>query len=341
MRRTTMAAIVAALGITLTTVLAAPAGAAVPSSAPTCSGTLTPADLATGCVVDSGRLVLPDGRTFAVPAAGTSVAALPVAVAGVPDDGDVVVTNTGAAGVAVRVDDTWAGSPAAVTRERAAEQRRTLSPEVRGRVGTGAATTAATTTAATTAAATSSCTDGSYSLAGHRWKTTVGWRYNKANEKTLGRRLVTDGANAWTGTITACGKTVTSRAAATYLGASSRQSAVRTDGGCGSPDKTNVVGWSRLPAGVLGVTCVFYGSGGIATETDQRYSTGHEWSTTTVCRAGRFDMRGVATHEWGHAYGLGHTSASSKLVMKPSATTCDTAQRTLGSGDVRGIDALY
>ncbi len=185
MRRTTTAAIVAALGITLMTVLAAPAGAEVPSSAPTCSGTLTPADLATGCVVDSGRLVLPDGRTFAVPAAGTSVAALPVAVAGVPDDGDVVVTNTGAAGVAVRVDDTWAGSPAAVTgnvppssagrsRRRSAggsapvprrpPRPRPLRPRPRRR------------RRARTV---------SYSLAGHRWKTTVGWRYNKANEKTL------------------------------------------------------------------------------------------------------------------------------------------------------------
>jgi hypothetical protein len=340
MRRTTSAAFVAALGITLTTILAAPAGAAPStgaSSPSSCTGaTLTTADLATGCVVDSGRLVLPDGRSFAVPAAGTSVAALPVVSSGAADGGDVLVTNTGSAGVAVRIDDTWAGSPAAISRERATTERRTLSPEVRGTVGSGA-----TTTAATTAASTSSCTNGSYTLAGHRWNKNIGWRYNSANEKTLGRRLVTDAANAWTGRITACGRTVTSGASASYVGTSPNQSAVRTDGGCGAPDRTNVVGWSRLPAGVLGVTCVFSGSGGIATETDQRYSTGQEWSTTTVCRAGRFDIRGVATHEWGHAYGLGHTSSSSNLVMKPSTTTCDTAQRTLGYGDLRGIDALY
>jgi predicted Zn-dependent protease len=58
-----------------------------------------------------------------------------------------------------------------------------------------------------------------------------------------------------------------------------------------------------------------------------------------ACRRS-YDLQSVATHEFGHALGLGHVSNPS-LTMHHFAPYCSTAPRTLGRGDVRGLRALY
>jgi len=315
-----------ALGIALVAVVTS-TGAAPASAAPTCRGErITVADLATGCAVSSGTVVLPDGRHFALPAPGTTVAALPVAATGASDDGDVAITNTGRAGVAVHVDEVWKGSPAAVRQERTA---------LRARL---AATPQAATT--TTAAKPSSCTNKTYSKLGFKWSAPVNWSYNPAGQKVSGAAAIRAGADAWTGGIASCGKKVTTSAGERLAGNTTRTSGVTATGGCGASSGASVVGWGSLPSGTLAVTCVWSRSG-VAVEVDQRYTTAQQWSVATTCSGARFDLRGVATHEWGHAFGLGHTAQNSGLVMKPASTTCETGQRTLGLGDVLGIDSVY
>lgn len=319
------AAAAVALGLVLTAAFAAPSIA----GAPRCHGnSLSVHDLASGCHVDSGVIALDDGRTFAVPAAGVTLTAAPVA-AGDTDPGDVVIANRGAAGIAVQDAEVWGGSLAAVRQERAAQQRRTLGPTIRGTVSHGGATTSA------------SCGSKAYVLTGAHWESPIRWRYNPSGAKVSKVAAFQRGAEAWTGTITACGQTVQSAAAQKYLGTTKQQPAVTADGGCGASDSTSVIGWGTLPSTTLALTCVWSYTDGVAFETDQRYSTSHRWGSTSTCSGNRFDLRGIATHEWGHSYGLGHTAQQSGLVMKPSSTVCDTAQRTLGLGDVRGIAALY
>jgi hypothetical protein len=317
-----------ALGIALVAVVTS-AGAAPAEAAPsTCRGAqITVADLATGCPVSSGTVILPDGRRFAVPAAGTTVSALPVAATGTTDDGDVSITNAGRAGVAVRLDDVWKGSAAAVRQERNA---------LRGRPAT---TPQAATT--TTAAKASSCTNTTSSKLGFRWSAPVTWSYNPSGQKVSGASSINAGADAWTGAIASCGRKVTTSASERLVGNTMQASGVTAAGGCGTSSGASVVGWGSLPSGILAVTCVWSRSG-VAVEVDQRYTTAQQWSVSAAtCSGVRFDLRGVATHEWGHAFGLGHTAQTSGLVMKPASTTCETGQRTLGLGDVLGIDALY
>lgn len=319
------AAAAVALGLVLTAAFAAPSIAGVPS----CQGSsISIHDLASECHVDSGVIALDDGRTFAVPAAGVTLTAAPVAV-GDTDPGDVVIANRGAAGIAVQVDEVWGGSPTAVRQERAAQQRRTLGPTIRGTVSHGGATTSA------------SCGSKAYTLTGAHWESPIRWRYNPSGAKVSKVAAFQRGAEAWTGTITACGQTVQSAAVQEYLGTTKQQPSVTADGGCGTSNSTSVVGWGTLPSKTLAVTCIWSFTDGVAFETDQRYSTSHRWGSTSTCSGNRFDLRGIATHEWGHSYGLGHTAQQSGLVMKPSSMVCDTAQRTLGLGDVRGIAALY
>jgi len=314
------------LGIAVTAVVVTSVGRASADAVPSCRGDrITVAELSSGCVVSSGTVVLPDGRRFVVPRAGTTVSALPVASAGAGDPGDVSVTNAGRAGLAVRIDHTWSGSPAAVRLLRAAS-RTTAHPH------------AATTTASVQPV--SSCGNKTYTKLGFRWSAPVSWSYNTSGQKAAVAPVIRAGADAWTGSISACGRSVTSSASERLVGNTTEPIAVTATGGCGASSGTSVIGWGPLKSGTLAVTCVWSRSG-IAIEVDQRYSTTAAWSASSTCAGQRFDLRGVATHEWGHAFGLGHTAQNSGLVMKPASTTCEVGQRTLGLGDLMGIDALY
>lgn len=329
MHTTRWTAVAVALGIALAAIATTTNGAA-PANAATCRGErITVAQLASGCAVGSGTVVLGDGRVFAVPAAGMTVTAAPVAAAGATDPGDVSIANKGSAGVAVLVDDVWSGSAAAVRHERAA-----LSQRIR-------AATVARPLAATTAAkaTSSSCTSKAYTALGYRWNSTVKWSYNAANQKLSGVSAIGAGATAWTGAVKSCGKSIVSGADDAYQGTTTQAMGVTASGGCGASSGTSVVGWGSLPSRVLAVTCV-WSRAGVAVEVDQRYTTGQNWSASAACSGARYDLRGVATHEWGHAYGLGHTAQSTGLVMKPASGQCDTAQRGLGLGDVLGIAAV-
>ncbi|WIE64973.1 matrixin family metalloprotease [Curtobacterium sp. MCLR17_036] len=328
---TTVGAVV--LGFVLTALVAVPGTAAtwdvgiLRAGTPCHDEDLSVRVLGTGCSVDGGTLTLDDGRTFVVPSAGVRVSAEPVSASD-HDHDDVVVVNRGRAGVAVMVDDVWRGSPTAVRQERAAVQQRTRA--------VGLATTGPGRHVGTTA----SCGSTAYTLTGAHWESTIDWRYNPSGARVAKPDAVQAGAQAWTGKVGACGETVRSSVTQRYLGTAKQAAAVTDRGGCGASSGTSVVGWGPLPGLTLALTCTWSWTDGVAFETDQRYSTKQLWSSTATCSGSRYDLRGIATHEWGHSVGLGHTAQRSGLVMKPSSTVCDTAQRTLGLGDLRGLAAL-
>jgi len=59
--------------------------------------------------------------------------------------------------------------------------------------------------------------------------------------------------------------------------------------------------------------------------------------------AGKMDLENIATHEFGHAVGLGHTSEPLCVAqtMFPTAPLGETEKRTLEAGDKNGIKKLY
>jgi predicted Zn-dependent protease len=54
------------------------------------------------------------------------------------------------------------------------------------------------------------------------------------------------------------------------------------------------------------------------------------------------DLQNIATHEFGHAAGLGHPdSTCTGETMYASASFDETQKRTLEAGDIAGINDLY
>jgi hypothetical protein len=54
----------------------------------------------------------------------------------------------------------------------------------------------------------------------------------------------------------------------------------------------------------------------------------------------QYDLQNVATHEFGHVYGLDHVSATYNT-MAPTATLGETYKRSLATGDAAGMRAIY
>jgi hypothetical protein len=73
------------------------------------------------------------------------------------------------------------------------------------------------------------------------------------------------------------------------------------------------------------------------------------WSDSENGTPGTMDFLNILTHEIGHAVGMGHTDAPTGTpddlcwaqTMYPSASYGETQKRSLGDGDIAGINVLY
>lgn len=115
-----------------------------------------------------------------------------------------------------------------------------------------------------------------------------------------------------------------------------------------SPDDKNEVYFADVAdPGVIAVTIVWGVFGGPTfnrqlVEWDQVYDdVDHDWSATG--EPGKMDFENIATHELGHSVGMAdlYTLACSEQTMYGYADNGENKKRTLESGDITGINALY
>jgi hypothetical protein len=201
------------------------------------------------------------------------------------------------------------------------------------------------------------CADRRSKLVGFRWTTPYAWQFRASSTPTsLGRARVEAQLLASVRSITTarndCRRPDRVNARAVYLGRTSRKPGVRVDASskvhC-PRDGRNVVGFGALPRGMAGLTCVTYTvpsrGRGRALEADVLLDKAYiRWALgRRGCSGNEVMLRSVATHEFGHVFGLGHVSEATHgaLTMSESIGPCDGSAYTLGLGDILGLERLY
>ncbi len=120
-------------------------------------------------------------------------------------------------------------------------------------------------------------------------------------------------------------------------------------------DRVNTISFGDLSGygrDALAVTqYVYYTSSKEIIEFDQVYSAAEAWTVYPVTSEdyipggdiGPFDLPDIATHEHGHIFGLSdlYNSRDKYLTMYGYASAGETLKRTLGNGDILGIQKIY
>ena len=114
-------------------------------------------------------------------------------------------------------------------------------------------------------------------------------------------------------------------------------------------DNQNTIMWQVLPAGVVAMTYIWTQDGHL-TDADTVINNRYLFSLTDYtgsndCGGSRayFDLRNIATHEFGHWVGLGdlYDSRAKDLTMYGFAVRGELKKDTLGLGDITGVRALW
>lgn len=195
----------------------------------------------------------------------------------------------------------------------------------------------------------SPCSDGAYSLYPNSMASTYNW-YFKASSKPTEVSLtnVTNAVRAAAANITRgdndCGLPDQIDATATYLGTTTASPNITATSTCSASDGKNVIGFGDLLGSQVGLTC-WWTRDGQTIEADVKLNkTEYNWVVDigSAC-LNRASVEGVATHELGHAFGLGHVDEAlhGRLTMSPILLFCQNSESTLGLGDVRALEAKY
>jgi len=173
-----------------------------------------------------------------------------------------------------------------------------------------------------------SMTNPHYKLLAFHWSKTINYYINPRNRYGFSTSAVvsaiTVSANTW--------DVETNFQVFSYKGTTSKTAGTR--------DGYNVVSWGYYQVGAIAVTYIWY-SGSQTLETDCRMNSYYRWSLSG--QSGRMDVRNIMTHEFGHWCGLAdlYDDVDYWLTMYGYANYGETYKRTLGLGDINGLEAVY
>lgn len=106
-------------------------------------------------------------------------------------------------------------------------------------------------------------------------------------------------------------------------------------------DGINLVMFRNASSGSAIATTYTWFSGSRMIDADMVFwDAGFQFFTGSTGCSGGFYIEDVATHEFGHALGLGHSTITT-ATMYPSISTCSQQARSLDGDDIAGVLALY
>ena len=198
---------------------------------------------------------------------------------------------------------------------------------------------------------TGACHDRAHTLLPSKWRSAYLWWFRGGSTPTeiTRRKALASLKRAATNITHArndCGRADHVSAVSSYLGSTTIKPDINA-AGCRTPDGRNVVGFGDLNAGFLGVTCTTYrieSRGNTTIEADMLLNKNdYQWTTRVTGCFYEAVVEAIATHEFGHVFGLGHVSESRhpRLTMSTAAAPCDGSGSTLGLGDMLGLEARY
>ena len=201
------------------------------------------------------------------------------------------------------------------------------------------------------------CSDGAYNDLNRKVKGDLLWHFNpRTTPDELSRkgavRAIRKGTANIANTRNNCrlGDRVPSYVSISYDGSARDHAQVTAGGDCVGNDGETVVSFGRLPKNWLAMTCTVVaiedGYDRVKWSDVMINKSSYNWTTRPDARSCRrkYDLAGTVTHERGHTFGLGHVSESShaKLTMSDRSNgPCQSSERSLGLGDVRGIGNKY
>jgi hypothetical protein len=203
------------------------------------------------------------------------------------------------------------------------------------------------------------CRDNAFSVDGNKWNKPYEWWF-RAGMTPSGltvantENILKNAAARLVNLSNDCNISTGCSARQGYKGRTSRgANMVLVNGavGCGNGDNVNVHTFGGLDGGTLGLACSYFYAGskgqlGEYVEADVRYRRNAKWSTAltvpSTCR-GTFFLSGVAVHEFGHVFGLGHVAEAGHayLTMSTTSSPCNNGAATLGQGDISAMRSLY
>lgn len=149
-----------------------------------------------------------------------------------------------------------------------------------------------------------------------------------------------------------CGLPGTTGITSDYKGTTGLSGNFSSTGSCTAADGVSVVDIGTLPTGVRGKTCTDFSFLGWVLSSDVRMKSGLTWYTgssasPSSCPSLSYDLQAIATHEFGHSFGLDHApgngplTTSQTMYMETNYCSAYIHKRRLGAGDHAGLMDIY